>query len=193
MSEEIRGVTWDFGDKPALYPFQAAQYLYNARVEVNTTSGPQALFPFRDAKVLCKACAVMGGESGWYTGAWHANVRRNTDGTIARPQPGYLTVNSVDLGWIQRNADIDNVEIADGDVKTLVEGLFNDPTYGYLDRPALAANEAARLFVARQWKPWYAEANGGWKKHLPMAGKAVANFLAVEFGLGQSFYTIRTR
>jgi len=186
--DEIRGVTWDLAGE-RLMPFQAAQYLYKAEAKINDVVSR----PFRDAKTLMTGCAVMGGESAWYTKAWHANVARNADGMILRPQPGFLTVKSIDLGWIQRNAELEDTDIADDAVKDLVAELFDDAAYGYLDRPGLAANEAARLYTQRGWQPWYAYANGGWKRHLPMAGQAVANFLAVEFGLGQSFYTIRSR
>lgn len=186
--EEIRGVTYDFtGER--LFPFQAAQYLYQAA----SLKAGQQFYPFREAKTLMTACAVMGGESLWYLKAWHANVARNPDGTINRPQPGMLTIKSIDLGWIQRNADIEDVDILDEDVEPLVQELFSSGDYAYLDRPARAAEEAARLFIARGWQPWYAYSNGGWKRHLPNAGVAVANFLAVEFGLGQSYYQIRPR
>lgn len=186
--EEIRSVTYDFGGA-RLYPFQAAQYLYKA----TGTKDGKVLTPFRDVKVLTTACAVMGGESLWYLRAWHANVKRNDDGSIYRPQPGMLVVKSVDLGWIQRNADIEDTEMQDADVSKLVEQLFSDSQYQDLDRPAKAANIAAQLYLDRGWGPWYAFSNGGYKRHLPQAGLAVANLIAVEFGLGQSYYIINPK
>lgn len=185
---EIRGVTWDLGGT-RLYPFQAAQYLYKAQ---GAKAGVSS-YPFRDAKRLMEACAIMGGESGWYVKAWHANVVRDDEGRIVRDALGKMTVKSVDLGWIQRNADVTDAALADNEVAPFVENLFDSNTYGYLDRPALAATEAANLYLARGWQPWYAYSNGGWRTHLPTAGLAVGNFLAVEYMNKQSFYTIRTR
>lgn len=184
--EEIRGVTWDFGSGQRLYPFQAAQYLHQA----DPPNGPP---PFRDAKRLMEACAVMGGESGWYLTAWHLNVKRDSAGNILWDEQRRLLATSCDLGWIQRNAEFADTALLPEDVPAFVQALFDSPEFGYLDRPALAAQEAARLFTERGWQPWVAWLNKSYKRHLPMAGQAVANFLAVEYGLGQSFYVIRTR
>ena len=65
MAEEIRGVTWDFGGRQ-LEPWEAAQKLYVAG--------------FKDARQLAIMWAVIEGESGGYTRAWHHNVVRNEDG-----------------------------------------------------------------------------------------------------------------
>jgi hypothetical protein len=186
MVEEIRGVTWDLAGE-RLYPFQAAQYLYNA----STTKNGVIIHPFREAKVLTVACATMGGESDWRLRSWHANVLREEDGSIKRDSQGRITIKSIDLGWIQRNADIADLPYRDTEIAPLVQSLFDSEQFGYLDRPALAANEAARLYVDRGWQPWVAYSNGGWRRHLPNAGLAVANFIAVEFMNKQSFYAIR--
>lgn len=181
-------MTWDLAGE-RLYPFQAAQYLYNAK----TVKGAATIHPFREAKTLTIGCAVMGGESDWRLRSWHANVARNEDGTIKRDAQGRITVKSIDLGWIQRNADVADLPYPDEEIEPLVLGLFDSEQFGYLDRPALAADEAARLYVERGWQPWVAYGNGGYRRHLPNAGLAVANFLAVEFLNRQSFYTIRQK
>lgn len=183
--EQIRGVTWDFGGT-RLHPFQVAQYLYKA----DPDNGPP---PFRDAKVLTVGCAVMYGESAGYLKAWHLNVLRDAAGNIVWDEDRRLTAKSCDLGWIQRNAEFPDVKLLPEDVPEFVQALFDSEQYGYLDRPALAANEAAALYVARKWQPWVAYGNGSYKKYLKTACLAVGNFLGVEFGQGNSLLEIRQR
>ncbi len=189
MATEIRGVTWDFGDEAPMWPSVALRYLYNAKVMRNSV----AVYPFRDAKMLAVAGAVMGGESAWYPKAWHANVVKDADGQIVYDAQGRITVKSIDLGWIQRNADLADTAYQPEEIAPLVVSLFESEQYGYLDRPGLAANEAARLYVERGWQPWYAYSNKGYLRHLPKSILGAANFLAIEFGLGQSYYMIRPR
>jgi hypothetical protein len=171
MAQEIRGQTWDL-DGVQLQPFQAAQRLYNAG--------------FKDAKILVEMCAIYG-ESGWYLKAWHHNVERDEDGQISLDDSGRMTIKSTDLGFIQKNY------IWLTPVKCQpIEGQFWADK-GFELRPDLAKGDSSAdiaydLYQLRGFQPWYAHAY--WTRHKARSVEAVADFLAVVFGLGKSYFSV---
>jgi hypothetical protein len=172
MAQEIRGQTWDL-DGPQLEPFQAAQRLYKAG--------------FTDAKILVEACATMYGESGWYVNAWHHNVLRDQNKQILLNTDGKMTITSTDLGFIQKN-----VVWREPIVCLPEQGAFW-AKYGFETYPSLAradksADIAYSLFMTRGFTPWYAHSY--WTRHKARSVEAVADFLAVAFGLGKNFFTV---
>jgi len=167
MAEEIKGVTYNFYGEQ-LEPWQAAQRLYNAG--------------FKETKLLAIMWAVMEGESGGYLKAWHHNVLRDEAGNIARDTEGKFTVNSTDLGFIQKNV-VHNPpkKLLDSESQVFVDRLFDD-------NPRLAngqesANIAWAMYKERGFSPWYAYTNGSFERSLPRACVAVGNFLGNAFGL----------
>jgi hypothetical protein len=169
MAEEIRGVTWDF-DGEQLDPWLAAQRLYKAG--------------FKDAQELCVMWAVLESESGGYLKAWHHNVTRNEDGTIKLFDDYLMEVKSTDLGFIQKNVVHNPRPLlpVEGDQSQLfVDDLF--VAFPALARGDESAVIARQLFVQRGFQPWYAHTNGSYKKSMPRACAAVANFLALKNGL----------
>jgi len=169
MSEEIRGITWDL-DGAELLPWLAAQRLYKAG--------------FKDAKLLTTMWAIIEGESGGYLKAWHHNVQRNEDGTIFRNSAGNMLVNSTDLGFIQKNVVHGTpveLPLTGTESKDFIATLFE--IYPELARGDESAAIAFQMYKQRGFQPWYAYSNGGYKKHLPKAVLAVANYLALANGL----------
>lgn len=169
MAEEIRGITWDL-DGEQLDPWLAAQRLYNAG--------------FKDAQELCVMWAVLEAESGGYLKAWHHNVTRNEDGTIKRFDGDLMEVKSTDLGFIQKNI-VHNpkplLPIEGDQSKLFVADLFD--AFPDLARGDLSAKIARQLFLQRGFQPWYAHTNKTYKRSMPRACVAVANFLALKNGL----------
>lgn len=164
MAEEIRRVTWDL-EGEELRPWQAAQRLYRAG--------------FVDAKELATMWAVLEAESGGYLKAWHHNVARNPDKTIARSSDGTMSVLSTDLGFIQRNVRHNppvKLSINEASSRTFVATLFEK--YPELADGQKSAAIARELFVERGYQPWYAYSNASYEKSLPRACEAVGNFLA---------------
>jgi hypothetical protein len=191
MTEHIRGVTWDLAGQ-RLYPFQMAQYLFKAI----PTNGKAA--PFQNARVLLEMVATMYAEASGYLRAFHLNVVRNDDGTIFRDSEGRLVAKSADLGWIQKNVDFPDTPLHDDEVQAFIDGLFDAETTDWTDRPGVAATVAATIYTTpwtdgkpRGFRAWFGHLN--WEKQKSAAALAVANFLAVEVGLGQSYFTIRSR
>jgi hypothetical protein len=175
MAEEIRGVTWDL-DGAQLAPWQAAQRLYKAG--------------FEDAKILTLMWATLEGESGRYLKAWHHNVDRDESGQILYFADGKMLIKSTDLGFIQRNVvHAPQTYKHPDEAGEFTESLFQQ--HADLARGDRSAEVAWELFKTRAFQPWYAYTNGHYRKHMPRAALAVANFLAVEFGLGRDLYRIR--
>lgn len=179
MAEEIRGATWDL-DGAQLLGAQAANRLYYAG--------------FNEAKVLTEMLATLYAESNWFLKAWHHNVLRNEDGTIKRDADGKLVVISTDLGFIQRNVvHSPTVHVSDDAAKSFTDTLF--AKFPELANGKLSSQIAWNLYRDRGWTPWYANQNGAFEQHLGRSGLAVANFLAVEFGLvagpRYSYYEIK--
>lgn len=167
--EEIRGITWDLAGEE-LKPWLACQRLYKAG--------------FKDAKTLAIMWATIESESGGYLKAWHHNVVRNEDGSIQKTADGLMVVKSTDLGFIQKNI-VHNPQVllpvAGDQSKLFVEDLF-------AANPDLARADQAAVIAFNMWKqrgfqPWYAYTNGHYKKNLGRATVAVANYLALAFGL----------
>ena len=161
--EEIRNVTWGFAGEE-LKPWQAAQRLYKAG--------------FTDAKTLALIWAVIEAESGGYLKAWHHNVEREDDGSIKRDASGRMTVKSSDLGFIQRNVPHSpNVKL---EMTEQASGAFVDQLFAAhpeLARGDASAKIAFQLYSARGFQPWYAYANGSYRRSLERACLAVGNFL----------------
>lgn len=161
--EELYGITWGLWGEE-LEPWQAAQRLYRAG--------------FTDAKELATFWAVLEAESGGYLKAWHHNVVRNLDGTIARDAEGRMTVRSTDLGFIQKNTVHDppvKLKLEADASGGFVEGLFE--ALPELARGDESAAIARSMFESRGFQPWYAYSNGSYKRSLERGCLAVANYL----------------
>lgn len=169
--ESIRGVTWQL-DGFRMQPRQTAYYLH--------------LAGFQDATDLAVGVAVMAAESSWYLKAWNLNVVRDEAGQIVETD-GKMRVRSADLGWIQRNVQVNrDVEKSEAGAEALVAELFT--THEPLSRPLPSARVARSLFLERGWQPWVAHLNGSWWRYRGDAALAVGNFLAsYEFDLGASY------
>lgn len=166
IAEEIRGITYDF-DGVELAEWQAIQRLYRAG--------------FKDLVVLGIMFAIIEGESGSFTKAWHANVKRDENGMIVRQQTDgvdYMQVQSIDLGFIQRNVNVTDewVEMHPEAMGEWVNQMWD--MYPNLSDAQLSAEAAYDLYQLRGFQPWYAYKPGttafyGKKRR---AGKAIANF-----------------
>lgn len=143
--EEIRGITWDL-DGVELSHQQAIQRIINANFPVK---GGVALTMF----------AIVEGESGEYTKAWHANVNRDASGNIVRlvdDGKTYMKVNSVDLGFMQFNTPVGGVKV---EMTTEAAGTFIDNLFEQhpeLADPWTSAALAYDLWLRRKFQPWYA-------------------------------------
>lgn len=164
--EEIRDVTWGLWGVE-LKEWQAIQRLY--------------LAGFRDAQILAKMFAVIEGESGSYTKAWHANVmRESVSKGILYDSQGRMTIKSVDLGFIQRNVALPAPVAVDPTpeaMKPVIEELFE--RYPRLARADHSSEEAWLLFQDRGFSPWYAYKPGTpeFKAKVKRGAKAVGNYL----------------
>lgn len=175
--EEIKGITWDL-DGEQLHPWLAAQRLYKAG--------------FKDADLLATMWATIESESGGYLMAWHHNVVRNSDGSIKKTDDGLMEVLSTDLGFIQKNVVHEPniiLPVTGEQSQLFVNDLF-------LANPQLAngqesANIAFNMYKQRGFQPWYAYTNGHYKKNLGRATVAVANYLALKYGLRPMPYVRR--
>jgi hypothetical protein len=188
-NEEIQHVSWDFyGDR--LDQVQRCQRLFN--VKGND-------WGFKDAFILALAYAIMMGESGGYLKAYHHNVERNDDRTIARyyftgtsyvtdqsqSVDGfeYMKVLSTDWGFIQRNVVNSPAVFLRMDA-TIVKKYVDD---FYLLHPELADGYKSSNIAWNMSKkgtdftPWFAYDNGGYKKSLGNACVAVGKFLANKY------------
>jgi len=137
---------------------------------------------FKDSKILTLMWAITYGESAHFLRSWHHNVQRTQDGEILRDENNKIVILSTDLGFVQRNVIHDPwVHKADVECKDYANELFAE--YPEYSNGQASANEAHTLFLQRGFEPWYAYVNGGYRQHRKNAALAVANFLAVEFGL----------
>lgn len=128
--------------------------------------------------------AIVEGESGSYTRAFHCNVNRTQDEEklIVRKQINgvdFMKVNSVDLGFMQFNTPIPGdtwVQMTTDAVSDFINRLFEDEPW---KADAQESSERAyELYLRRGFQPWYA-----WKPDDPRfhekkrrAGKAIANY-----------------
>jgi hypothetical protein len=164
-----RGETWDL-EGTQLKPFQQAQYLFKAG--------------FHSADVLTEMVAVLQAESLAYLKAWNHNAEE------IEGQPDHILISSTDIGWIQRNIRHPSpVKIRKVDGRQFAHHVMDSNPA--LVTPAGAAAEARELYEARKFRPWVAHLNGSYKQFLDDAILSVANFLAVKYGLGQSYFEKR--
>jgi hypothetical protein len=138
---------------------------------------------FHDPRVAINMFAVIEGESGSYTKAWHANVKRLDDEnkSIVRDAQGRMFVKSVDLGFIQRNLVMAGggvwMPMEEDAMSEFIETLFNEnPDLAVADKSAIIAYE---LFSTRGFQPWYAYQPGTvkWQHKKRIASKALAEYL----------------
>lgn len=173
MADPEYGIIYSF-DGTRLSPQQSVDRLYKAG--------------FTDVQQLAIGYAVMMGESGRYLRAWHNNVDRNPDGSIALDENGEMTVRSTDLGYVQRNVRHNpavHLLPQEGVVRPFIDSLF--AAHPELGRADESAKIARGLYVAagNNWTPWFAFTNRSYKKSLPSACLAVAKYLqAVFLGIG---------
>lgn len=166
IAEEIRGVTYDF-DGVELREWQAIQRLYRAG--------------FTDLITLGHMFAIVEGESGSYTKAWHANVTRDAEGMILRKtEDGVdkMQIKSIDLGFIQRNVNVTDVWV-EMDPEAMAEWVNQMwDAHPHLADAQLSAEAAFDLWTDRGFQPWYAYKPGtqGYYQKKRRAGKAIANF-----------------
>jgi hypothetical protein len=144
IADEILDVTWGLWGVE-LAEWQAIQRLVNAG--------------FVHPKVLTIMFAIIEGESGSYTKAWHANVARDSAGKIVRKTEDgaeYMQIKSIDLGFIQRNVNVTDewVEIHKDAMRDYVENLFS--LYPNLALASESAEIAFDLYSERGFQPWYA-------------------------------------
>lgn len=166
ITEELRGITYDF-DGVELKEWQAIQRLYRAG--------------FKDLIVLGIMFAIIEGESGSFTKAWHANVKRDDAGKIVRKEEAgatYMQITSIDLGFIQRNVNVTDewVEMHPEAMGEWVNQMWD--MYPNLTDAQQSAEAAYDLYQLRGFQPWYAYKPGttGFYGKKRRAGKAIANF-----------------
>lgn len=174
--ESPRGVIWDL-DGALMKPWQAADRLYAAG--------------FTDTVLLAEACAVMKAESGWYLKAWHINAEYDSDGKLVRDSQGRFTVDSVDLGWIQRNVRVADVTLSDTEAKAWVDTMFQE--HPELANGYESAKLARQLYVngGNDFGAWYAWLNGMHRQYLDDGALAVGNLAGLRNGQG-GFCLIKT-
>ena len=167
------GIIYSF-DGTRLSPQQSVDRLYKAG--------------FTDVQTLAVGYATMMGESGRYLRAWHNNVNRNADGSIALDAQGQMIVTSTDMGYIQRNIKhtpaVHLLPEADV-VRPFIDDLFT--AHPELARADESAKIAKQLYdsAGGKWTPWFAFDNGNYKKGLPSACSAIDTYLqAVFLGIG---------
>ncbi len=146
--EEIRGITWDLWGKELTH-VQTVQRIVDAG------------FPIKGGVALTMFCIVEG-ESGEFQRAWHANVKRNEDGSIDRIKEvgrTFMHVKSIDLGFMQFNVDVGEenarVEMSKDSASEFVDAMFNALGPDYAD-PLVSSVMAFELYKRRGFQPWYA-------------------------------------
>lgn len=164
--EEIRDVTWGLWGEELAH-WQTVQRL--------------VLGGFHDPRALLNMFAIIEGESGEYTKAWHANVARDPETkNIVRDASGRMTVKSVDLGFVQMNVVLPTpakMEMTPEAMRPFVEGMFEE--YPDLARADTSAVLAYELYVRRGFQPWYAYKPGtdAFKNKKRYGVKAIADYL----------------
>lgn len=164
--EEIMHITWDL-DGVELAEWQAIQRLYRAG--------------FHDMLTLGTMFAIIEGESGSFTKAWHANVNRDSAGNIVRDNRAgedYMCITSIDLGFIQYNVNVDNqfVPMDASYMQAYVDALWIH--YPELADAQQSSEKAYDLFVDRGFLPWYAYKPGtlGFYQKKRRAAKAIGDW-----------------
>lgn len=171
--EHIRNINYGFGGVE-LAEWQTIQRLVR--------SG------FVDVRILGTMFAIVEGESGSYTRAFHCNVDRTLDENgkpdriVRKTIDGvdHMYVKSVDLGFMQINTDLPGVgqwvAMTEEAVAEFINKMFDaEPWKGDAQLSSVYAYE---LYLQRGFHPWYA-----WKpddisfqEKKRRAGKAIANY-----------------
>lgn len=168
MPTEIQNVTYGFWGVE-LKEWQTIQRL--------------VLAGFGEVRILTNMFAIIEGESGSYTKAWHANVRRTPDEVkeIVYDSNGRMFVKSIDLGFIQRNVPVAGGGVWVDPTETAMASFVNEM---YEKNPDLAdaqksAEIAFDLFTDRGFQPWYAYQPGTTRFYQKKrrAAKAIANYI----------------
>lgn len=180
MAEEIRNITFGL-DGVELTHEQTIQRLVVAGFPLWRIN-PQG----KAESPLLTMFAIIEGESGEYQRAWHINVLRNPDGTIARSVidgVDNMRVKSVDLGFAQFNVQVSDFDIVmDPDiVQAWIDGMFE--SYPELAVPWDSATAAYQLWLRRGFQPWYAYQPGTakFKQKMTYGSKALANYIVHKF------------
>ena len=129
--------------------------------------------------------AIVEGESGSYTRAFHCNVERTPDEEklIVRQQINgvdHMFVKSVDLGFMQFNTDVPGpgawIAMTETAVQTFIDGMFDAEPW---KADAQQSSERAyEFYLQRGFQPWYAYRPDDPRFHEKKrrAGKAIANY-----------------
>lgn len=171
--EHIRNINYGFGGEE-LAEWQAIQRLVR--------SG------FSDVRVLGTMFAIVEGESGSYTRAFHCNVERtldedgNPDLIVRKTIDGvdYMFVKSVDLGFMQFNTDISGtgvwIQMTEEAVAQFIDTMFDEEPWKA--NAQLSSERAYELYLQRGFTPWYAYKPGtiSFQEKKRRAGKAIANY-----------------
>lgn len=143
---------------------------------------------FSDLRVLGTMFAIVEGESGGYTRAFHCNVDRTVDADgnkdlIIRKQINsvdHMHVNSVDLGFMQLNTPLpapgEWVEMHEEAVAEFINRMFDaEPWKADAQR---SSEHAYEMYLHRGFQPWYAYKPDDihFQEKKREAGKAMANY-----------------
>lgn len=143
---------------------------------------------FVDLRVLGTMFAIVEGESGSYTRAFHCNVDRTLDADgnkdlIVRKQfdgVDHMYVKSVDLGFMQFNTDLPGVgkwvEMNEEVVAEFINGMFEAEPWKA--NAQLSSERAYEMYLQRGFSPWYAYRPDDirFQEKKRRAGKAIANY-----------------
>lgn len=166
--EHINKINYGFGGVE-LSEWQAIQRLVRAG--------------FSDIRVLGTMFAIVEGESGSYTRAFHCNVNRDDNGMIVRNKiddVDHMHVNSVDLGFMQFNTDLPDsgewIEMHEEAVAEFINTLFDEEPWKA--DAQLSSERAYELYLRRGFQPWYAyrPEDPRFLEKKRRAGKSIANY-----------------
>ncbi len=143
---------------------------------------------FVDLRILGIMFAIVEGESGSYTRAFHCNVDRTLDANgnqdlIVRKQINgidHMFVKSIDLGFMQFNTDLPGtgqwVEMNEEAVAEFVNQMFDAEPWKA--DAQLSSERAYEMYLQRGFQPWYAYKPDDvrFQEKKRRAGKAIANY-----------------
>jgi hypothetical protein len=143
---------------------------------------------FSDLRVVGTMFAIVEGESGSYTRAFHCNVDRTLDingqrDLIVRKNidgADHMFVKSVDLGFMQFNTDLPGtgqwIKMDEAVVAEFITEMFNAEPWKA--NAQLSSERAYELYLQRGFQPWYAYKPDdiGFQEKKRRAGKAIANY-----------------
>lgn len=138
---------------------------------------------FSDLRVLGTMFAIVEGESGGYTRAFHCNVDRTPEGLIVRKtinSVDYMHVNSVDLGFMQFNTPLPNAGKSIAMISQVVLEFINTlfDAEPWKADAQLSSEHAYEMYLNRGFLPWYAYKPNDmrFQEKRREAGKAIANY-----------------